>query len=179
MPPGDNPVADALRQAGFELSQQRQQELMDLLSRTAASRGAKGILDGAPFPAERSPDRVVSLESGTGESLAAKVTRDNNLGAEARYGRTTVTTATETVGTSSVEVLAADDARLQFTLQNLSDTDFIHVRLGPNSAAATTNDLRIDPGQMYSLPPGVAYTGAVQAIATAANTKLVVVQYKS
>jgi hypothetical protein len=178
MPPGDNPLMSTNMKQMIDDARRAEeaarQEQMAWLQVALTSADGK-----SPFGAPTSPDRVVSLEDGTGEARAARVSTDNNLGAEARYGRTEVETETETVGTSSVEVLGADDARLQFTLQNLSDTDFVHVRLGPSTTAATTNDLRIDPGQMYSLPPGVAYTGAVQAIATAANTKLVVVRYNS
>ena len=174
MPPGDNPLMNLNPK---QLRDSAETPVGGTLAEAFAQSQAAFAeqFDRAPS----SPDRVVSLEDGTGEARAARVTTDNNLGAEARYGRTEVETETETVGTSSVEVLGADDTRLQFTLQNLSDTDFVHVRLGPSTTAATTNDLRIDPGQMYSLPPGVAYTGAVQAIATAANTKLVVVRFNS
>lgn len=106
--------------------------------------------------------RVVSLEDGTGNALSARVNADNNLGAEARYGRTTVYADNGTTQATSQVLIAARTGRLTLTLQNLDDTGAVHFLVG--GGTATTEDLMLGPGQMYSLPPGVAFEGAVSFI---------------
>lgn len=118
----------------------------------------------------------VSIEDGTGGAYGARVNGENNMGVEARHGRTDIAKTFVQVGTTSQQVVAAEDKRLQVTLQNLHDVNSLFLNLG--SAATANQDLKLPPGAMYSLPPGVAFTGAIHAVASAADTGVVVVEYK-
>jgi len=120
--------------------------------------------------------RVVSLEDGTGGATGARVTSGNNLGVDARYGDTVVVASSVDLSTTSAQVLGAEAGRLSFTLQNLDSVDSVHFRLG--GGTATTSDLRLDPGQMFSLPSGVAFDGIVTARAAAGSPRLSIVEYK-
>ena len=120
-------------------------------------------------------ERVVALEDGTGSATSARVNADNNLGTEARFGRTSVTHDSEMVGTTSTACLVATPGRLTFTIQNLDDTIPIHFHLG--TGAATTDDPRLDPGQFYSPPSGVAFEGPMSAITPTGTAKLAIVQF--
>jgi hypothetical protein len=88
-----------------------------------------------------------------------------------------VETVQEMAGTTSAEMAAADATRSQIVLQNLDGANSIHINLGED--AATTDDLRIPPGGSFSFPVGMAYQGAIQAIATDVDTKYVLVIFRT
>jgi hypothetical protein len=133
------------------------------------------LLNGRPQRGEK--NRVVSIEDGTGNALSTRVNADNNLGTEARFGRTSVVTGDATVTTSSVAIISQRAGRLTLTIQNLDDLIAIYFHLG--SGIATTNDLRLDPGQMYSLPPGVAFEGPVSFVTPSGSAPLAYVEYSA
>jgi hypothetical protein len=66
-------------------------------------------------------------------------------------------------------------ARRQIQVQNLDASNPVHIRLA--AASATTADLRVDPGQVYTFPPGVSYTGAVVGRAVGASVVVIVVEF--
>lgn len=123
----------------------------------------------------REGTRVVSLEDGTGNALSARVNADNNLGTEARFGRTSTVMGDDTVTTTSQELIAIRAGRLTFTIQNLDDAIAIYFHVG--SGIATTSSLRLGPGQMYSPPPGVAFEGPLSFITAAGSAQLAWVEY--
>jgi hypothetical protein len=120
--------------------------------------------------------RVVSLEDGTGAAFGARVNDENNIGVEARYGRNAIVTTYTTVGTTAAVLVSATDKRLQVTIQNLHDVNLLFINLGGTPVVG--QDLMLPPGGMFSLPPGVAYEGAISGIASAADTDVVVVEYR-
>lgn len=87
-----------------------------------------------------------------------------------------VETTRDTLGTTSETIAAADDDRAQIVLQNLDTDGVIHALLGPGSA--TNDDLMIPPGGSFSFPVGMVYRGAIQAIATEADTPYVLIVYR-
>lgn len=119
--------------------------------------------------------RVVALEDGTGGAYGARVTDGNNLGVEPIPPSKAPAFTSGTVGTTSAELLAEDAGRITFQVMNLDAAQSVHLSLGAD--AATTDHLRVDPGQTWTLPGGVRFTGAVQAIATAADVKVAVLAF--
>jgi hypothetical protein len=88
-----------------------------------------------------------------------------------------VTTTTATVSdTASAPLVAANNDRRQIDIQNLSGTRAVHL-LFAGSGSATTSHFRLDPGARYSFPPGVGYTGAIQAIAVGGSAAVVVHEF--
>lgn len=87
-----------------------------------------------------------------------------------------VTTATATVDVTSAELVDANGARRQIDIQNLSGTRAVHL-LFAGSGNATTSHFRLDPGARYSFPPGIGYTGAIQAIAVGGTAAVVVHEF--
>ena len=118
------------------------------------------------------PD-VVELESGTGLGYRAEVASD---GAVRTFpAMSPVATSPVTVMTGAMELLGAREHRRQIQIQNLSDTNAVHVRLA--SGAATTSDYRSDPGAVYLFPPGVSYEGEIWAIAVGASVAVVCIEF--
>jgi hypothetical protein len=99
---------------------------------------------------------------------AAKVDDDGRVATAAGPTRTVVNRVAGSVGTSSAVVLSDNPRRVQLQVQNLHASNALHVSLA--SSAASTQDYRLDPGAVYSFPPGVVYTGEVQLVATEMDT---------
>ncbi len=116
-----------------------------------------------------------SIFDGQQPNNAVRVSGEGALLTEMTQVPGSVTTTTDMLGTTSEELLAENAQRLQFQLQNLDATKSIHILLG--AGTATTGDLRIGPGQMYSLPPGVVFTGAIQAIGSDTEVDYVLVVF--
>lgn len=118
------------------------------------------------------------------EGYAASVDSGGNLQVKVSAVESTVETTPEQVGTvtttltnaatSSAQLVAANASRRQIDIQNLDGANAIHIRLS-DASAATTSCLRIGPGERYTFPPGVSYTGIIKFI-SAAGTPAVVVQ---
>ena len=85
-----------------------------------------------------------------------------------------VTTTLTSAATTSAQLVGPNPDRRQIDIQNLDAANAVHIRLS-DASAATTGCLRIAPGERYSFPPGVCYTGHINAI-SAAGTPAVVVQ---
>jgi hypothetical protein len=158
--------AQALRQTLREQEEARRQSVLQVLQGLMPNQGA----------AAGRESRVVTLEDGVGGTQAARVTAKNDLGVETRPGEVTTVITQDTADLSANTVLNTTAERIQLTIQNLDSTNQVHVRLGTGDA--TTGDLRLDPGAMYTTPGGVAYTGPVSVIATANDTPIVIVEYK-
>ena len=153
--------AQALRQVLREQEETRRQSFLQAL---------QGAMQGRT-------SRVVQIENGTGEGVqSARVTAKNDLGVETRPGEATTVVTQDTADLNPKQVLGTTTDRITFTIQNLAAADTVHVRLGTGNA--TTGDLRLDPGAMYTVPSGVAFTGPVSVIATADDTPIVIVEYK-
>jgi hypothetical protein len=96
--------------------------------------------------------------------------------AEVTLGEAAATTDSgNLLGTSSTELLAEDADRYQVLFQNLDSTNSVHLHFGDDDA--TTDDLRVGPGASFTFPPGIAYKGALRAIASAADTSYVLVSF--
>jgi hypothetical protein len=161
--------AEEFKNVAREMAATQQQALLDMANQAAANAAAAG--------GKGRQERVTAIEDGTGTASAVRVNGDNNLGVESRYGRVSVTTGGTDVGTTSTSILAAATGRLGLTLQNLDGSSAIHFRLG-GGTCTLTDDLRLGPYESYSLPPGVAFEGAVTAIATPATARMAWVEYK-
>ena len=133
------------------------------------SEGYDGRVDAAGV------SQATALLDGTGSAFGVRVNGENNMGVEGRYGRSTPTRTFVTVGIAAVQLVEATDKRLQVTVQNLDDANTLFISLGGTPVA--NQDLMLPPGAMYSLPPGVAYAGAISGVASAADTGVVVVEY--
>ncbi len=94
---------------------------------------------------------------------------------EITIGAAASTTYSNQLGTDSTQLLDEDAERYQILFQNLDDTNSIHLRFGADSA--TTDDYRVGPGASFSFPPGVSYRGKLQAVASAADTKYLLVSF--
>lgn len=134
----------------------------------------QGVLEA--LPAFSRDSRVVALEDGSGGGYGVRVNGENNLGAETRYGRNDPVTTYATVGIAPATLVGFTAKRLQVTVQNLHDANALYIRLGGVPTAG--QDLMLPPGATYSLPPGVAFEGSIGAVASGANTGVVVVEYK-
>jgi hypothetical protein len=161
--------ADEFKRTVREMEQAQREEGMALLQQAIQEQAAAG--------GKARQERVTAIEDGTGSAVAARVSGDNNLGVESRYGRVTVATGAVDVGTSSTSVVTSTAGRLGLTLQNLDDVNAVHFRLG-GGTATVADDLRLGPHESYSLPPGVAFEGAVTAIADPEGARLAWVEYK-
>ena len=115
------------------------------------------------------PGRTVGVTDGRLQTDAS--------GSTVSPGATGTTTLKDAVGTTSTDVAAANSKRVQFTLQNVDPANSIYLRLMDDSSNAGVDDLRIDPGVLYSLPAGVSYTGKIKLKGAAANTKVVLVEF--
>jgi hypothetical protein len=145
--------------------------------REMKKRGEAGFMEDMNLGRVREGTRVVALEDGTGNALAARVNADNNVGTEARFGRTSVVSGSDTADTTSQVFISERAGRLTFTLQNLDDATPVHFRMGTGSA--TTGDLRLDPGQSYSPPPGIAFEGPVSCVTGVGSAVCSWVEYVS
>jgi len=87
-----------------------------------------------------------------------------------------VATSTPMAGTTSSEVVAQRTGRRWLEIQNLGDKN-VHIRLAASGSAATANHRRLLPGEVYRWRDGVAYEGAVQAIAIGGSSQLTVQEF--
>ena len=144
--------------------------------------------------------QMVTLGSGRGEGHVAKVRSDGavqthvgnqvevdvqntkldvdvkNVVEVKQAAGSGVTRTSATVGTTSATLIGSNSSRRALQIQNLDATDDVHIRFG--TAAATTDDIRIGPGETYELPAACAFTGAVTAIASAGTPNVIAIQYE-
>jgi len=76
---------------------------------------------------------------------------------------------TNVTGSAAATLMAANSARLGFTIQN-ADTVDIYIRFSTSNPSASNHDLRLAAGQLYSQMDNMVYTGAVTALPVSATT---------
>lgn len=124
----------------------------------------------------------VVVESGDGSGFAAKVTSDGSVSAavtntvDTLPAQGSVSKTEVSVATTGTQIVGANTSRRQIQIQNLDAANPVHIRLDSSPAAVT--DLRIDPGQTYSFPPGVGYTGDITGKAVGAAVQVIAVEFK-
>lgn len=133
---------------------------------------------------------VVSIETGSGEGFTAQVNAEGRMLSDVeemqrivepvttRPEIMNVATTTPSVTTSSSEVVASRTNRRWLEIQNLGDFA-VHFVLASSATAATTSHRRLNPGEVFSWRDGVAYQGAVQAIASGGPSQLAVMEFYS
>jgi len=123
----------------------------------------------------------VVLESGDGTGQTVKVAADGSVPTavtntvDTRPAAGGVTRTEVSVATTGSALVSTNADRHQIQIQNLDGANPVHIRLAGGSAAVT--DLRIDPGQIYSFPPGVSYTGDITGKAVGAAVAVIVVEF--
>lgn len=88
----------------------------------------------------------------------------------------------QTIGTTSVNVLAGNRGRKYLLIQNVdTGTDDIHVRIGetnasaaPTAVADTAGNVRLTPGSSLIFEGGWVPSGPVSIIADAASTPVTI-----
>ena len=132
---------------------------------------------------------VVSLETGNGEGYQALVNSDGRVLSDVEEIQRVVepvnTTPEEmSVATSaptaqdgnSSEVVAARSGRRWMEIQNLGAYP-VHIVLASDSTSADSSNRMIAPSGVFSWANGVAYAGAVQAIAIGGDCDLAVMEF--
>lgn len=104
--------------------------------------------------------------NGTAWGQAAKAVN----GSTTAQPTASVPSASVTVGTSSVQIAAADPARLEIYVYNDNATNIVYLSLG--GTAVVGQGPRINPGGDYF--HNTTYTGAISAIATGSGTNVTV-----
>jgi hypothetical protein len=118
-----------------------------------------------------------ALFDGQDPNTNAQVTEAGALKTEP-LNEVSISTTKNALTTTSTQIADVDPTRIQIQLQNLDDTNSIHIAFVPSPGDADTDDFRIGPGESYSFPPGWTYTGEIQAIATEADTPYVLLVYQ-
>ncbi len=132
---------------------------------------------------------IVSVESGNGTGYSAQVNSAGKLLVDVTEIQRIVepvttrpqimpveTTTPTAQNGSSTEVVSALTGRRWLEIQNLGDFP-VHILLKNSTFTATAFHRRLDPGEVFSWRDGVAYEGAVQAIAVGGNSPLAVMQF--
>lgn len=123
----------------------------------------------------------VVIESGAGTGQTVNLGSDGSVPTavtntvDTRPAQGGVTRTEVSVATTGSPLVSANSSRRQVQIQNLDGANAVHVRLA--SGTATVADLRIDPGQTYSFPPGVSYTGDISGKAVGAAVAVIVVEF--
>lgn len=132
---------------------------------------------------------IVAVESGDGTGFAARVTSAGHILAEIANTPTvalaepieveapqaTLTSTLVTINSGTVQTVVSRTGRRQVLVQNLSGANVLHLRLAASDP--TTADLRIDPGEKWSLPCGVAYEGEFRILAQGGNIATVIYEF--
>ena len=87
-----------------------------------------------------------------------------------------VTTTTPTVNDTSGTLVGANLSRRQLVIQNRDPTNPIYILLA-SSGPAVIAHYRLGPGESWSSPCGVNYTGAVQARTSTGTAPTVVMEF--
>lgn len=133
--------------------------------------------DGLGYGAKVKSNGAVATEVGNTVSVDVQNTVDTQV-------QNTVTTkpaalqayrTAATVGTASAQLVAGRSGRRGFMIRNLDVANTIHVRFD-GAASATTSDWPIPPGGELK-ETNLPYDGAIQAIASAANTNALVWEF--
>jgi hypothetical protein len=85
-----------------------------------------------------------------------------------------ITTTTGTVGTTSTQLVDADENRTQFVIQNRDDTNDLHIGLGTTAVA---EGLTLPPGGTFVCPAGVVFTGAIFGKGSDVDTKFALLEF--
>ena len=132
----------------------------------------------------------VVVESGDGTGFVAKVASDGSIAAtvtntvgaavtntvDTLPAQGSVSKTEVNVATTGTQIVGPNTSRRQIQIQNLDAANPVHIRLDASGAAVT--DLRIDPGQTYSFPPGVSYTGEIRGKAVGAAVQVIAVEFE-
>ena len=132
-----------------------------------------GLSDGVAYFAHASvsgADRYVTItpREPRDEPSGSRTTASGESIAVPRPASTAVTPkAAASVGVTSLEILAANPARVEATICNDHATNVVYLALG--AVAVVNQGVRLNAaGGTYTTPPG--YTGTIEAVATGAST---------
>ncbi|MCK6478980.1 MAG: hypothetical protein HUU06_00395 [Planctomycetaceae bacterium] len=133
---------------------------------------------------------IVTLQAGDGSGRTATVNASGQI--ETSVGNTVATTVgntvtttpsplsayrtSATVGTSSGTLVSARSGRRGLWVQNRHATNSVYLRF--EAAAATTSDWLLPPGGEFRAE-SINYEGEVRAIASGADTTVLVVEFAS
>jgi hypothetical protein len=118
---------------------------------------------------------VQQIEDGRGSGRTISVT--DGGAARTEPAGSSVATADHTVQPgSSMQIAAGRVGRRQISIKNLSAANPVFIALD-NPPATVTGHLRIEPGGVYSFPPGVSYEGPIEAISSDGPAVIVVMEF--
>ncbi len=123
---------------------------------------------------------IVTLQGGDGRGVAAAVDTTGSVQTSVANTVTTKRPAVEvfrttaTVGTSSAQLLAARTGRRGLWVQNHHATNTVRLRF--EGLGATSDDWRVLPGGELRAED-LGYEGAVQAIASGADTDVLALEF--
>lgn len=119
--------------------------------------------------------QIVKLAVST-DGSATVLTADNTGGLRISPSAVAVPVTgagTSTIGTTSVEIVAANTARREATVCNDHASNIVYLALGGDAFVGRGVRLNAQGGT-YTTPPG--YTGSIEVIATAASTVVTFVE---